>query len=773
MSYLKKKNAWYAAALFLVAGLLAACSGEDATATSAPVGQPGPTDTPAPEVPTPTEPPAAEEKTLYVGPVLVDCVGVGPMKCMLVTENPDADYTYFYDQIEGFDYEEGYEYELLVKTEPVENPPADASSIKWTLIQEVSKRMSLEGRRWTLESYANNGGEPVSLLPGTEITIEFREGQVSGNAGCNGYFGSYEVGDNNLSISDVAMTEMFCAEPEGVMDQESAYLAVLRTAAAYQIMEDQLQITDVDGATVLTYSSLVVEPTPLTGTRWQLNGYNNGTGGFASVLADTEITAVFGDDGNLAGSAGCNTYNTSYEVDGNAISIGLAATTMMECPEPEGIMQQESAYLAALGSAATFEIQGDVLEIRDAEGTQLVSYVAAPPASLEGSSWNVIAYNNGKEAVVSVIIGTEITAAFGTDGKVAGSAGCNNYTASYEVDGENVSIGPAASTRMMCGEPEGIMEQEAQYLAALESAATFQIQNDKMEMRTADGALAVTFQAAETSAAPPELMAALGNMTYKIDTTQSGEATLVDGEYREQAAPGSATETVVQLTDNVALGTLDGEPAAAVILVSDPGGSGTFYYLALVTMQEGQPVNIATTLLGDRVQINSVSLADNQIVVDMIKAGPNDPLCCPTQHVVETFELQGDQLVQTSNEIVGSAESGGADAGDVIGIVWKWEQLTTPVDVTTVEDPEKYLVEFRPEGDVAVVADCNNGAGTYTIDGSNITIEIKALTMAACPPGSLSDEFVKNLNAAAIYFIEGDNLFIDLKLDSGTMKFGQ
>ena len=83
---------------------------------------------------------AAEEKTVYVGPVLVDCEGEGPQKCMLVKENPADEYMLFYDQIEGFEYEEGYEYELLVKVEQVENPPAGGSSIKWILVQEVGKQ---------------------------------------------------------------------------------------------------------------------------------------------------------------------------------------------------------------------------------------------------------------------------------------------------------------------------------------------------------------------------------------------------------------------------------------------------------------------------------------------------------------------------------------------------------------------------------------------------------------------------------------------------------
>ncbi len=63
-------------------------------------------------VPIQPEAPSSEVVTLYVGPELVDCVGVGPQKCMMVKTEPDGEYQYFYDQIEGLEYEEGYEYEL-------------------------------------------------------------------------------------------------------------------------------------------------------------------------------------------------------------------------------------------------------------------------------------------------------------------------------------------------------------------------------------------------------------------------------------------------------------------------------------------------------------------------------------------------------------------------------------------------------------------------------------------------------------------------------------
>jgi heat shock protein HslJ len=160
-------------------------------------------------------------------------------------------------------------------------------------------------------------------------------------------------------------------------------------------------------------------------------------------------------------------------------------------------MQQAGDYMAALASATSFQIQGDGLELRDAGGNAVATFTAQP-TSLPGTSWTVIGYNNGRGGVVSVIIGTEITAVFGEDGTMSGSAGCNNYTAAYEADDDgNISIGPAATTRMMCSDPEGIMEQEAEYLAALETAAVYRIEGERLQLRNAEGSLATDFTVAK------------------------------------------------------------------------------------------------------------------------------------------------------------------------------------------------------------------------------------------------------------------------------------
>jgi heat shock protein HslJ len=105
-----------------------------------------------------------------------------------------------------------------------------------------SSSIKLEDTGWILDVYGDRDN-PKAVIDGTEITTTFSsdDRNVSGSAGCNNYFGSYEVGDG-LAIGMLASTEMWCGEPEGRMDQETEYLKILQTAESYTIKDDVLTI---------------------------------------------------------------------------------------------------------------------------------------------------------------------------------------------------------------------------------------------------------------------------------------------------------------------------------------------------------------------------------------------------------------------------------------------------------------------------------------------------------------------------------------------------
>jgi heat shock protein HslJ len=559
---------------------------------------------------------------------------------------------------------------------------------------------ALAGTSWVLSSLG--GSLP---LQGATVTLQFNtDGSATGSDGCNRFRTTYTQSGASLTFKQpAASTMMACPEP--VMNQATAFMAALAGTTDFTASDRQLILRA--GAEIL--ATFVADSQSLAGTAWDVISYNNGREAVVSLLPGIEITANFGANGEVTGNAGCNEYFASYSVNGNAIEIGTPGSTFRFCPEPAGVMDQEFEYLKALQSAATYSIQGDLLEMRTAAdqtalvmirkaildlpapapepatpkgrvvGTQSlnvrsgpganfpiigaaragdegeiigrsadggwwavsvpsapggvgwvsvdfvlatnvenVPVIAAPPPPppaptsppppptptplpqatatpsaeiafwadrtsinqgqcatlnwsvqnvqavwvyprgapysqfprtgqgseqvcpsitttyemrvlmrdgsttirevtinvtpaaptatpvpaptatpapapdpLAGTRWEVVNYNNGRGAVVTLVPDTRISMDFGTDGQVTGRAGCNNYFASYRASGASITIGPPGSTSMLCAEPEGVMDQEAEFLAALQSAATFHIDGNMLEMRSAADQIAI------------------------------------------------------------------------------------------------------------------------------------------------------------------------------------------------------------------------------------------------------------------------------------------
>jgi heat shock protein HslJ len=201
--------------------------------------------------------------------------------------------------------------------------------------------------------------------------------------------------------------------------------------------------------------------------------YNNGKEAVTSVLAGTALTAEFGEDGSLTGNSGCNEYHGSYKTTGSEIEIGPLASTRMACGEPAGVMDQESQYLAALGTAATYKIEGKTLELRRKDGALAVQYTfpqagPSPTANtIQDILWQWATLTNQSTGETTTVPEPEkYTITFHPDGTLEGKADCNNFSGAYsQENGFTIKLGP--STMAACG--EGSLDQ--QYLALLGSIA--------------------------------------------------------------------------------------------------------------------------------------------------------------------------------------------------------------------------------------------------------------------------------------------------------------
>jgi len=117
---------------------------------------------------------------------------------------------------------------------------------------------------------------------------------------------------------------------------------------------------------------------------------------------------------------------------------------------------------------------------------------------------------------------------------------------------------------------------------------------------------------------------------------------LEDGKYENKEDHMTAGLT------NTVFGDLDGDNIedAAVVTYISGGGSGVFMELHVVLNDYGIPVCFASTELGDRVQIEDISIENKIVKLNIVTHGSNDPMCCPTEKKYIEYSFKNFQLTK-------------------------------------------------------------------------------------------------------------------------------
>ena len=214
----------------------------------------------------------------------------------------------------------------------------------------------------------------------------------------------------------------------------------------------------------------VLSAAQLAGTGWQALAFGS-TGDGKPVNPATTLTLNFGAD-RYGGSGGCNWFLGAYTIAGDSMELNAPSQSDLQCTEPANVMQQEAMYLSALYNITEYRKLDDQL-LAYATGNQLLlTFRAAAPVPLEGTAWSLKFLQGTQNNVVATLGGTTVTLTL-TQGKVTGSAGCNTYTGTYTLDGDKLAIAGltvTGETKKTCDSPQGIMDQEAIYLANLAGA---------------------------------------------------------------------------------------------------------------------------------------------------------------------------------------------------------------------------------------------------------------------------------------------------------------
>ncbi|HEX9384946.1 MAG TPA: Gmad2 immunoglobulin-like domain-containing protein [Anaerolineales bacterium] len=139
------------------------------------------------------------------------------------------------------------------------------------------------------------------------------------------------------------------------------------------------------------------------------------------------------------------------------------------------------------------------------------------------------------------------------------------------------------------------------------------------------------------------------NAQYQLGATDALQVVqLTNGKF-EQGTPGGADSVSVFVTDFVAVGDLnaDGTNDVAALVSENYGGSGVFVFLAVYTNENGTFTFQNSTMVDDRPQLQALSIENNEIFVDAVIHGPDEPMCCPTLRTTRHYRFIDNQLDMT------------------------------------------------------------------------------------------------------------------------------
>ena len=146
----------------------------------------------------------------------------------------------------------------------------------------------------------------------------------------------------------------------------------------------------------------------------------------------------------------------------------------------------------------------------------------------------------------------------------------------------------------------------------------------------------------------------LAYFVYQAPYTADSRLPLVNGEYAfSQEDPPVRVYTRLMTS---AFGDLNavGVEDAVVVLATNTGGTGTFFDLIALLNQNGAPLQIASSGFGDRQMVKSLRVENGRIILDYMTQAPTDGACCPSQHNLRTYVLEGGLLSLTSEQVLES-----------------------------------------------------------------------------------------------------------------------
>ena len=273
----------------------------------------------------------------------------------------------------------------------------------------------------------------------------------------------------------------------------------------------------------------------------------------------------------------------------------------------------------------------------------------------------------------------------------------------------------------------------------------------------------------------------LRGVPVTVEPTETGMTYRYAGERRVEIRVANSGEQTI---------TLNGMAQQASSAIT-----GTVTYLPRIALPPNAVIEVSLVDVS-RADAPAITLASQQIVsggrqVPFPFMLPYDPGQIDTQSsyaVQSRITVDGELQFVTTTQVpvitngnptavevqVELADQTAGDETQLTNTVWQLEQIQYSDDkLLEPASVGDYTIEFMEDGQLSIRADCNRAMGSFTEAGGSLSIELGPTTLAACPPESIDQDYLQALQGASTYSFQAGDLFIDIRLDTGTMRFSR
>jgi heat shock protein HslJ len=598
----------------------------------------------------------------------------------------------------------------------------------------IASSSEIAGVVWRWSELIESDAASQSIVPNPQnYTLVFAaEREVGIKADCNHVLGTYVFDGDSFGIEIGPSTLASC----GAESLDQSYLAYLGGVESASAGGGRLVLQLDDGAVHMVFekSGPVEEDetvevlSRLTSTPWQWTELAVTEPVSRSLVADSvNYTLVFSPNGEIRIGADCNQVRGTYAFEGDALNLQFGPSTASFCGE-ESLDQRFLALLAEVASAG-FQDGRLVLSLVDGAGQMLFDPGAESVSGLVGIDPQSIALDT--HGLPYSWKASLVPATPYDDTQPQGAVGLPEHI--------RVNFRPTDPADALPGDP-------VIYIIPTEAYELLWSQGE-------DPSVTIVLDDLETMLAAQAEIPASGMLALPFEELGGVNDLAVSGQYPVSGV-GGGLRFVGRFVEELRPVTNDG-----LQYVFQGFSTDGQYFIAFFYPVTSSALPIAEeTTPGELQRLESDLGAYLEEKVEMLgalgDAGWNPDLSTLDSVLASlTFQIT-------------------APSTGITGVLWEWEHFTgDDLSELAVEHVGSYTLTLGADGRLHFQADCDAGSGTFSLQGSSLTLEPESAGTSVCGEDSLHDQYLKMLGNVGAFFVDEGRLVLNLKANAGTMIF--